>query len=109
MASLTKVTGRPNKETGKCGSTLRVDFYLGNDPKRKSIRLGKMSKQQAETIKARIEYLIAARENGSAPDAETSRWAATISDDLHARLAKHGLVAPRGRVVITKLGEFLDQ
>jgi hypothetical protein len=56
MASLTKVKGKPSKKTGVRGSTWRVDFFLAGEPQRKSVRLGTMAKQQAITIKSRIEY-----------------------------------------------------
>ena len=79
MAALTK-TIRIKKD-GKKGTFWRVDFYMGEN--RKNVRLGKMTKAQAETIKSRIEYLVAANDNGTAPDAETSRWVASIGDDLH--------------------------
>jgi integrase len=101
MASLAKTKGTR-------GTHWRVDFFLGDDPKRNHIRIGKMSEPQAITIRSRIEYLIAAKENGVAPDAETSRWAASIGDDLHSKLAKHCLLQPRGKVEITTLGAFLD-
>ena len=91
MARLIKVTGKPSKKTGKQGTTWRIDFSLGDTPKRKSIRLGKMAKPQAETVKSRIEFLVAAKDNGTAPDAETSRWVGSIGDDLHAKLANHEL------------------
>lgn len=84
----------------------RVDCYLGEE--RKSIWLGKMSESQALTIKSRIEYLIAAKEIGVAPDAETSRWLATMGDDLYDRLAKHELVPARITVEVPSLAAFLD-
>jgi integrase len=108
MASLVKVTGRPSKKTGKRSTAYRVEFYLGDNSRRKRIWLGKMAKQQGETVKSRIEYLIAARENGTSPDPETSRWVATVGDDLHAKLADHALVAAREKVTVAKLAEFLD-
>jgi integrase len=109
MASLTKVKGKPSKKTGVRGSTWRVDFFLAGEPQRKSVRLGTMAKQQAITIKSRIEYLVAAKDNGNAPDAETSRWLASIGDDLHAKLAKHELVSPRLKVETRRLEGFLDE
>jgi integrase len=101
MASLTK-----NK--GKTGTTYRIEFYIGDDPQRKCIRLGKIDKQRAESIKSRIELLVTAKVYGHAPDGETSRWVTKRDDDFHAKLAQHGLVEPRHKVVITRLGEFLD-
>src|SRR3989304_7048458 len=65
MASLTKTVG-------KRGTTWRIEFFDANN-KRKCIRLGKIDKRQAESIKARGELLVAARITGTSPDVETSR------------------------------------
>jgi len=64
--------------------------------------------QQAAAVKLRIELLVAAKINGTAPDVDTSQWVASIGDDLHAKLAERGLVSPRTAVEETKLGSFLD-
>jgi integrase len=100
MASLSKIKK-------KTGTYWRIDFLLGDDPTRKQIRIGKMSEQQATTVKSRIEYLIAAKTNGVAPDPETNRWVSSIGDDLHAKLNKHNLVGARTKVEIKTLGEFV--
>src|SRR6476620_6563387 len=104
MASLTK-------SKGKSGTMYRIEFFLPNDPLRKCIRLGKIDKRQAESIKARVELLIAAKTYGHAPDGETSRWVAERDHEFHAKLSdkKIKLVPPRSKSVITKLGEFLDE
>jgi hypothetical protein len=66
MASLSKIKG-------KRGTTYRVDFYLADEPIRKTIRLGKMTKRQAESIKSNIESLITARITCTSPDLEVSQ------------------------------------
>ena len=58
MASLAEING-------KRGSTWRLDFFLSDDPKRKCIRLGKMSKRQAVSIKTNVERLIEAKATGT--------------------------------------------
>ena len=100
MASLTKTVG-------KRGTTWRIEFFDANN-KRKCIRLGKIDKRQAESIKARVELLVAARITGTSPDVETSRWVADRDDTLHARLAQHELVAARGTAESNTLAKFLD-
>ncbi len=85
----------------------RIEFF-NQHGERKSIRLGRANMKQAETVKLRIELLVADKINGSAPDPDMSRWLASIGDDLHAKLAKHGLVAPRHRVVVPTLAAFLQ-
>jgi integrase len=108
MASLTKVKGKAHKKTGKRSTMWRIDFFLEGEPKRKHLWLGKIAKQQAETVKSRVEYLVSARENGTAPDAETSRWTASIGDELHSKIASHGLIAPRTVSAVQTLKQFLD-
>jgi integrase len=75
---------------------------------RKTIRLGKMTKQQAATVKLRIELLVGAKINGTAPDDDTSRWVASIGDKLHDKLAGQGLVAPRAKAQRITLAAFID-
>ncbi len=73
----------------------RTIQFIGRDRKRRSLRLGKMSQRHAETVRLRLEHLVAASLTGGAPDAETSRWVADLDDALHAKLAAVGLVTPR--------------
>ncbi len=70
-------------------------LFLDTDGKRKTIRLGKMAKRQAEAIKVRVEHLVAAKISGTAPDDETSRWLVGLDDVLQCRLAKVGLIQRR--------------
>src|SRR5262245_32400896 len=102
MASLTK-------RNGKRGTAWRIEFFLGDRTKRKCIRLGVMQKRSAETVKARIELLIAAKASGVAPDPELARWAAERDDNLHQKMAQHGLVAPRLTRLVPSLADFADR
>jgi integrase len=69
--------------------------------KRRTVRLGEVSMRIAEEVRRRIELLAAAVYSGMAPDPETVRWLATISDDLHARLAAVELVEPKTSATIS--------
>lgn len=80
-------------------------LFFDADGNRKTIRLGKMSKRQAEAVKLRIEDLAASKISGGAPSDETSRWLAAIDDTLRNRLAAVGLAEKRGAV---QLGPFID-
>ncbi len=79
-------------------------LFVDTDSKRRTVRLGKMAKRQAEAIKVRVEHLVAAKISGTAPDDETSRWVAGLDDVLQGRLAKVGLIERREA---TKLGAFV--
>ncbi len=75
-------------------------LFIDGDGSRKTIRLGKVSQRSAQTVKVRIEDIIGAKLAGNAPSDETSRWMANLDDDLHERLARVGLVKPRGKATI---------
>ncbi len=65
----------------------RIIQFAGEDGRRRTVRLGKLSMKIAEEVCRRIEFLTAAAASGVAPDPETVRWLATISEKLHKRLA----------------------
>ncbi len=93
-------------ETGKKGTTWRIRFVDQAD-RRQTIRLGKISRRIAETAKVRIEALLAAKIAGHSIDRETAEWLTAISDTIHARLAKVGLVERRaaaGRLEVEEVG-----
>ena len=73
----------------------RTIQFVGKDGKRRSVRLGKVPMKTAEEVCRRVEYLQAASISGTAPDADTVKWLASVGDALHARLAAAGLVEPR--------------
>ena len=85
------------------GGKKRILFIDGVG-KRKSIRLGKMSKRQAETVKHHIEDLLAAKLSGSTPSDKTSHWLTGIEDPLRNKLADHGLAERRESA---RLGNFI--
>ncbi|MFO0969293.1 MAG: tyrosine-type recombinase/integrase [Gemmataceae bacterium] len=84
MASISKSNGG--------GKTVQ---FVAPDGKRRSIRLGKAPMKAAETIKERVEYLLAAKRSRLALDAETASWLGSIGDELHAKLARVKLVEAR--------------
>jgi hypothetical protein len=55
--------------------------FTGPDRKRASIPLGS-NKRVAETVKIRVEALVAARLAGVAVDPDTARWVAGLDDAL---------------------------
>jgi len=87
MASLIPVKG-------KRGTSYEVQFCDGPD-RRPRVRLGRLPKKAAEAAKTRIEYLIAAKQAGHAIDGDTARWLESLTDTIHARLARAGLVPSR--------------
>src|SRR6516225_8105276 len=72
----------------------RIQF-CGHDGKRKSIRLGAVTEDQAERQRAHVEDILRSRRNGHSPQASTIRWLAEIGDALARKLANVGLVESR--------------
>jgi site-specific recombinase XerD len=83
-----------------------LQFVHPHDGKRRSIRLGKLSKRNAAAIKGKVEKLVEALASGLPLDAETDAWVRQIGADLRDRFAAVGLVQ---RLAAARLGEFLDQ
>jgi integrase len=91
---LTKGTSMASISTdSKTG--FRTVQLVGQDGKRRSIRLGAASLKTAEEVKRRVEYLASAKAADIAIDLDTSKWLAKIDDELHARLVKADLTQPR--------------
>jgi integrase len=59
-------------------------------------------------VATRVQSLISTNINGATPEQDTVKWLASIADDLHAKLAKHGLVEPRAKETLSKLASFID-
>jgi integrase len=78
------------------GYTIQVQ---GMDGKRRSIRLGKVTKKLASEVKTKVEYIAAAMMANQSLDAETARWLSGISDDLSQKLASAKLIAPRPKAL----------
>ena len=76
---------------------------------RHTIRLGKVSERIAETARRMVESLQSAKAAGHSPDRETADWVGRLGDEIHARLARAGLVPPRERPeqVVHTLGQHL--
>lgn len=72
----------------------RIYFKSANGS-RQILYVSKMTKKQAEGVLRCVNDLERSRVDGSIPSPSTSMWLAEISDDLHAKLAKHGLCQPR--------------
>jgi len=98
--------GRSASLIKKPNGTRQVQFVddLG---KRRTIHLGHMQGKQAESVLVRVETLISAKSGNTAVDAVTNGWVNGLSDTLHERLVRVGLVPPRAErhVTISQLFE----
>ncbi len=83
----------------------RVIQVIVADGKRKSIRLGKVSQRQAESVRVKVEDLAAAAITGQSLRRETASWLAALDERLYEKLAAVGLAESRGRA---ELAAFID-
>jgi len=83
--------------------------FNGIDGKRRGIRLGKAPLRDAVVFKSRLEYLTSIRIQGSSPDAETSKWLASLPAKVQGKLSKAGLIESKNAAAITKLLPFIDE
>ena len=95
MASITyeKASGR------------RTIQFVGSDGRRRSIRLGPVSRRQAEAVKVKVEDLSAARATNHVAREDTLRWFTGLDDATYAKFVAVGLAEARQH---TTLGAFLD-
>ena len=90
----------------------RTIQFIDTDGKRKSIRLGKVNKRQADTVRNHIEKLMSAKITGHAVPDDTALWLARLDTDskLVLDLAKYEFIdppAPRHKK-FEELGRFTD-
>ena len=80
-------------------------LFLNGRGERKTIRLGKVQRRFAESVKVKVEDLVNASITGHASTDETSRWLANLEDDLYQKLSRVGLVKYRDT---STLIDFID-
>ncbi len=87
----------------------RIEFTTAKNGPRRHVRLGQVARNDASTALTWIEKLITAKAMAASIDPETARWVSTVSDALHERLARAGLVAPRAQASGMSIGAFIDK
>ena len=92
MASIT------NEPNGR-----RTVQFVIEDGRRRSVRLGKVSKRQAELVRARIEELLAAKKTGQSPSPATREWVSSVDTRLRSKLASAGLIENSGILELEQL------
>jgi len=71
--------------------------------KRHTLRLGKVAKRLGESVLFRVREIVAAIRTGQSVSAETAAWLGTVTPQLHDRLVRVGLAAPRADVSPTDI------
>ena len=92
----------------------RIVQVVCPDKKRRSIHLGKISKEDAEKTQTKVESLVASILSRTPPEPRTAEWLGNIPDALHKKLVKAGLTQPRHDATATAqspdtLAQFVEQ
>ncbi len=89
-----------------------LQFRVRPNEERQTIALGTTAEATALGFQRRVESLVNAIRADDPPDPSTAKWVAGLSDAHHAKLARAGLVTPRGNtsrgIDTVLLGAFLD-
>ncbi|MEZ6141074.1 MAG: site-specific integrase [Zavarzinella sp.] len=81
-------------------------LFVAPDGSRKTIRLGKCDKKNAEAIVRHVENLLASKMSGQPVPRETAAWLANAGEQLKDRLARAELIEP---VQTMTVADFLNQ
>lgn len=84
-----------SKDKTATGTRYYIQLSPGEDRGRAKIRLGRVTKKQAESAKTHVENLIASRKTASVMPPATQQWINSLPDMLRDRLEKLRLVEPR--------------
>ncbi|MEM1099859.1 MAG: tyrosine-type recombinase/integrase [Planctomycetota bacterium] len=76
-----------DKKTGR-----RMLQFTDPNGKRHTLRLGKVTKKQAEHVRLRIDQLLGAKLTGSPIDPDTARWVGGLDQTFQKRLGATGLI-----------------
>lgn len=76
---------------------------------RRTIRLGYVTKKDADAFKTRLERLLFAKTAGTAPDSDIAKWVSELDSRIAVQLAKWEIIAPRIDVTSPALIEFVDK
>jgi len=111
MATLTREYSSRRQVPGS-DERLPIGWVVQFDEKatgrRPKVRLGPVSKKVAENARRHIEHLIAARTMAASIDVKTAQWVAGLSDEIHERLERVGLVPARASRQRVRARQTLD-
>jgi len=95
MASIT------NEKNGR-----RTLQFVDANGKRRSVRLGKITKRDADVIKLRVEKLLSAKIAGHTVDNDTAKWLTILPTAVRNKLSNAGLIEAGENTI---LGKFIDE
>lgn len=86
--------------------------FIDADQRRRTIRLGKVSLRQAETVRSHIEHIVACNLLKNSIESRTALWLSELPSEFHRRIASTGLIDSReeeARASATGIQSFIDQ
>jgi len=83
-------------------------LFVDPDGVRKTVRLGKATKKNAESFKQWLEKLVEARKANSSLASQTATWLGSLGSVMYDRLVAVGLAEPRESLVMPTLGEWFS-
>ncbi len=85
----------------------RIQF-IGLDGKRKTLRLGKLPKRDAESVCRHVENILTSAAALQPLPRDTAEWLGELVPPMYSKLVSVGLVTPREEESRDTLGDFLD-
>ncbi len=87
----------------------RAVQFFAPDGERRTVRLGKLSKEAAAECARAIDALVDAKSAGQQAPRKALEWVKDLSNDLADRLAKFEVIPPRRKAAVVGLQQFLDE
>jgi len=86
-------------------------YFKAADGKRQCLYCGRIPKKTAEGIQRAVTELERAAQYGHTPADFAFQWLSEAGDDIHSKLVKHGLAAPRAVVAptVVTLGGLVER
>jgi integrase len=91
----------------EAGGRRLIQLSPSEHPNRPKLRLGKVSKREAESARIHVENLLRGKVTGSAYPPATAEWLAGLPVLLRRRLERFGLIEPQERRECPTLAEWL--
>ncbi len=88
------------------GVSYAIRLSPTEDHSRPRVRLGKVTKKQADTARVHVEQLIACRRTGSTMPPATQQWVAAVDRETGSRLRELGLLDPCSGDDETTVGDW---
>ena len=90
------------------GGRRLIQLSPSEHPNRPKIRIGKVSRRDANTVRVHIEKLLRARTTGSTIPPATADWLSGIPDSLRRRMEQYGLAESSKNRICPTVAEWIE-